>query len=70
MKRVKKLLPDKYYLDKYFFPLKDKLINEVTKNENKYTNLDGYQKNLIAGIVGDTLYAIKPKYNTKTKKFY
>jgi hypothetical protein len=57
MRRIARLLPDEYYLDKNFFPLADKITEEIIK--------DGYYGNLpeetIREIVLDVLTCIKPQ---------
>jgi len=72
MRRLKKLLPNKYFLDKHFNPLVDDISGLVYENERQFD--DGLHNKLtyeeIKDIVHDTLACIKPKYSLKTKKHY
>jgi len=72
MKRIIKLLPDKYYLDKNFMPLAEKIATTIEFNEKNFT--DGLDQKLtydeIKDLVTDVLLAIKPKYSLKTGKCY
>ena len=76
MKRIKKLLPDKYYLDKNFFTLKGKIFEEFEKDQKEWGN-DVYNwfgnydpKFIVKEIIEIVLMSIKPKYSIKNKKFY
>jgi len=60
MKRIKKLLPNDYYLDKNFMPLVDMIANEL-KSSTYYENIES---DVIDDIVSDVLNAIKPKAKT------
>lgn len=76
MKRIKKLLPNKYYLDKNFYPLGNEIMKEFEKDQKKFNN-DVYKlfgqvepKIIVKEIISMVLSSIKPKYNLKEKKFY
>lgn len=72
MKRIIKLLPDKYFLDKNFMPLVEKIATTIELNEKNFT--DGLNQKLsydeIKDLTFDVLTAIKPKYNLKTGECY
>ena len=63
---IETALKDKYYLDKHFFPLKDKLL-EMLNNEREYNQINNETKE---NIIYDILGSIKPRYNVKTKQCY
>lgn len=76
MKRIKKLLPNKFYLDKNFYTLKVEVFKEFEKDQKKFSN-DVYKmfgqakpKEIIKEIIFLVLSSIRPKYNLKEKKFY
>jgi len=76
MKRIKKLLPNKYYLDKNFYRLRDEILEAFKEDQKKFNN-DIYSmfgksepEIIVNEIITMTLYSIKPKYNLKKKKFY
>jgi hypothetical protein len=61
MRQVRKALPDKYFLDKNFYPLLDKIIKELVLS-------GGYLPLTISpeqfrDIVFGTLQAIRPQYH-------
>ncbi len=64
MKRIK-ALRDKFYLDKNFLPLKDKLLN-MLDNTPDLANISREQKE---NILYDVLGAIQPKWNSKKKVY-
>jgi len=72
MIRIKKLLPDEYYLDKNFMPLVKKIAEKIKENETNFT--DGIDQKItydeLERIVFYTLTAIKPRYNIKTHSCY
>lgn len=65
MKRIR-ALQDKYYLDKNFFPLKDKLLQML----NNTTEFDFIRPETKENIIYDILGKLKPKWNIKKQKFY
>lgn len=76
MKRIKKLLPNEYFLDKNFYTLKTKIFEEFQKDQKKLDN-DVYKmfgqtepKEVIKEIIFLVLSSIRPKYNLKTREFY
>jgi len=76
MKRIKTLLPDKYYLDKNFFKLKEEIFNEFERDQKIWNN-DIYNwfgnkepKFIVKEIIEMVLMSIRPKYSIKNKKFY
>ena len=62
MKRIKRLLPDEYYLDKNYFPLAEKIAVEII-NSPYYNEI---HDEIIRDIVGDVLTAIKPRAKTNS----
>ena len=62
--KIKKLLPDKYYLDKNFNPLVEKIATEIEFNEKNFS--DGLDQKLTYNEIKDmvfyTLMAIRPEY--------
>ncbi len=63
------ILPKKYYLDKNFYPLRNKILEKLAKSGN-YKNINHL---VLEDIITDTLLAIKPSFKqanqpTKTER--
>lgn len=76
MRRFKKLLPNKYFLDENFYTLKTEIFRGFEEDQKKF-NGDVYKmfgqtepKEIIKEIIFLVLSSIRPKYNLKEKKFY
>ena len=63
MKQLARGLHNKYFLDKYMFPLREKLFNEL-RQDNNYKSINN---ELIQDIILDITEYLKPTYNQVKK---
>ena len=73
MRRIKKLLPNKYYLDKHFYSLRDKLTEEFKRDQKEFGNdvlkmfSQSSPEKIIEEIITMVLGSIRPKYKEVKK---
>lgn len=67
MRRIKKLLPDKYYLDKHFDLLVNEIALGITLDKVLYHDMKA-DDDEIRDIVSDVLMSIRPSAKTVNGK--